>query len=167
MIDAGYVQEMAAYNAWQNGAEHGLCDALEEAERQRDRGLFFGSPHRTLDHIAMVDRWILDTLEGVPAGRFDPSVPVHADWPALQAARADLDTRIEAMAARATRAWLDEAIEVHSTSLNRLRRIPRALYLMQMFNHATHHRSQATTALHAMGMDHGCTDLPFRPGTPF
>jgi DHA1 family bicyclomycin/chloramphenicol resistance-like MFS transporter len=36
-----------------------------------------------------------------------------------------------------------------------------------MFNHATHHRSQATTALWAMGIDYGCTDIPFRPDSPY
>ncbi|WP_245259128.1 DinB family protein [Salinarimonas rosea] len=44
---------------------------------------------------------------------------------------------------------------------------PRALYLMQMFNHQTHHRAQVTAALHRVGVDYGSTDLWFRPGSPF
>ncbi|YAF94156.1 MAG: DinB family protein [Nodularia sp. CChRGM 3473] len=32
-----------------------------------------------------------------------------------------------------------------------------------MFNHQTHHRSQITSELHKMGIDYGCTDLPYNP----
>ena len=59
--------EMALYNKWQNEKLYGFCDALSDAVRTQDRGLYFGSIHRTLDHILMVDRVLWDfTLSGQP-----------------------------------------------------------------------------------------------------
>ena len=48
-------------------------------------------------------------------------------------------------------------------SLGRERTVPRQFYMMQMFNHGTHHRSQVTAALHRMGIAYGNTDLPYNP----
>ncbi|WP_420346773.1 DinB family protein [Pelagibius sp.] len=167
LILPGYLNEMAAYNAWQNGAVVGHLDALGEAERTAERGLFFGSLHRTFDHIATIDRWILDVVEGVGVRAIDLKELVFADWADLKAERARLDRRIDAVAARADQAWLDGVIEIESRSFGRTRRIPRGLYLVQMFNHQTHHRSQITGALWQMGINYGGTDIPFRPDSPY
>ncbi len=129
MITPAYFREMAQYNRWQNGNVLPLLDAMTDAERNKDRGLFFKSLHRTFDHIAMCDAWFLDTLNE----------------------RTPLPFRIEA----------------HLVTLDRVRRIPRGLWVTQMFNHQTHHRSQLTTGLHMMGLDYGRTDVPFRPDSGF
>jgi uncharacterized damage-inducible protein DinB len=167
MIGVGYLREMSGYGAWQNETVYRLCDGLDDAERRRDRGMFFGSIHRTLAHVAYVDRWILDLLDGLPPPPFDPSRPASEGWVDLKAERTLLDGRIADLAASATAPWLEKEIAVESARLGRMRRIPRALYLMQMFNHGTHHRSQVTAELWRMGIDYGCTDIPFRPGSPF
>ncbi|MGD1883431.1 MAG: DinB family protein [Paracoccaceae bacterium] len=39
--------------------------------------------------------------------------------------------------------------------------------IVQLFNHQTHHRSQVTFALHALGVNYGPTDIPWRPGAGF
>jgi len=167
LILPGYLTEMAAYNAWQNGVVVGHLDALSETERTEDRGLFFGSLHRTFDHIATIDRWILDVVGDVGVRAIDLKDMVFSDWSALRAERDRLDRRIDAVAARADQAWLDGVIEIESRSFGRTRRIPRGLYLVQMFNHQTHHRSQITAALWQMGIDYGGTDIPFRPDSPY
>jgi uncharacterized damage-inducible protein DinB len=59
--------------------------------------------------------------------------------------------------------WLDETVRYHHPRLGRERVHPRQFPLMQLFNHGTHHRSQVTAALHAMGIDYGNTDLPYNP----
>jgi uncharacterized damage-inducible protein DinB len=167
MITPACFQEMARYNAWQNGVVYGLVDGLDDAERGRDRGLFFGSLHRTLDHILMVDTALLDLLESGAMAAFDPKRSLHDAWAPLQAARAALDDRIEALSTRHDQAWLDSVVTVDSRLLGRRRHIPRGLYVMQLFNHQTHHRAQVTAELFRMGLDYGVTDIPFRPGSPW
>jgi uncharacterized damage-inducible protein DinB len=167
MITPAWFREMAEYNKWQNGNVLPLLDAMSEQERNKDRGLFFNSLHRTFDHIAMCDTWFLDTLQDRPPVPFTPDRVLHADWPSLKEARHRLDREIIALANAITEAWCDSIIEAHSVTLNRLRRIPRGLWVTQMFNHQTHHRSQLTTGLHMMGLKYGTTDLPFRPGSGF
>lgn len=167
MITPAYFREMAAYNIWQNGNVMPLLEAMSEAERNKDRGLFFKSLHRTFDHIAMCDTWFLDTLQDRTPIPFKPDRVLHDDWSELRTARAALDREIASLADAITQAWCDSVIEAHSVTLNRIRRIPRGLWVMQMFNHQTHHRSQLTTGLHMMGLAYGNTDIPFRPGSGF
>jgi uncharacterized damage-inducible protein DinB len=166
MIDARYAAEMAAYNSWQNEVLYALCDDLGETRRREDLGLYFGSIHRTLDHVLAVDDWILDAVDGFRPAPLDVSATRIGEWGQLRAARGATDARIGRLADRDP-GWFDEALEVESARLGRTRRIPRALYVVQMFNHQTHHRAQATAALHRLGIEYGATDLPFRPGSPY
>ncbi len=166
MINAGYVAEMAAYNRWQNKVVFGLCDPLGEARRREDLGLFFGSLHRTLAHILQVDGWILDTITGRSPPPLDFSAIGHETWDSLRKRRQATDDRIDGLTQQEP-AWFSEVLAVYNPRLGRTRHMPRTLFLMQMFNHQTHHRAQATTALHGLGIDYGCTDLPYRPGSPY
>jgi hypothetical protein len=56
MIDPAYVQRMARYNRWQNANLYGVADALSDEERRRERGAFFGSIHKTLNHLLWGDQ---------------------------------------------------------------------------------------------------------------
>jgi uncharacterized damage-inducible protein DinB len=167
MVTPEYVAEMARYNEWQNDVVYGLCDRLPDAERTRDQGMYFASVYRTLDHIAMIDEYLLDTLITGTARPFDPAATVYVDWESLKEARASLDKRIGALVEQYDAAWLAEIIEVESARLGRRRRLPRALYVIQMFNHQTHHRSQVTAELWKLGIDYGVTDIPFHPNSPY
>ena len=42
--------------------------------------------------------------------------------------------------------------------------MPRAVAVLQLFNHGTHHRGQLTTLIRQSGRDPGVTDLPWLPG---
>lgn len=65
MITPAYVTEMAIHSRWQNDSVYRICNQIGEDEQQRDRGLFFGSIHNTLDHICVVNQSILSLLDGV------------------------------------------------------------------------------------------------------
>ena len=47
---------MAQYNTWMNRSIYGTCAALSDEERKRDLHAFFGSIHRTLNHLLLTDR---------------------------------------------------------------------------------------------------------------
>jgi uncharacterized damage-inducible protein DinB len=42
--------------------------------------------------------------------------------------------------------------------------MPRAIAVLHLFNHGTHHRGQLTTLMRQAGLDPGITDLPWLPG---
>jgi uncharacterized damage-inducible protein DinB len=65
-------------------------------------------------------------------------------------------------------AWLAGLADEHDSAwllekANPGFRFTRASQLVQLFNHQTHHRSQATSELHKLGIDYGSTDLPYNP----
>jgi uncharacterized damage-inducible protein DinB len=47
---------MAHYNAWMNSSIYDICGALSDEDLKRDRHAFFGSIHRTLNHLLLTDR---------------------------------------------------------------------------------------------------------------
>jgi uncharacterized damage-inducible protein DinB len=160
--------EMALYSQWQNQKLYQICDGLSDEDRKQDRGLFFGSIHRSLDHILMVDRVLWDfTLTGNPPRDWDPNRKVTDDYQTLRAERAAFDEMLLEKLRLQPKTWLDETVSYHHPRLGRDRVHPRQFPLMQMFNHGTHHRAQVTSALHAMGIDYGSTDLPYNPQSQY
>jgi uncharacterized damage-inducible protein DinB len=99
VITASYCQAMAAYNAWMNRKVYECCARLDDAERKRDRGAFFGSIHRTLNHLLWGDRIWLPRFGGpqLPLGKMGEDL--YADFEALRAARTEMDAMISAWAA--------------------------------------------------------------------
>ncbi len=165
MTTKAWAREMALYTRWQEETLFGLCDTLSDGERKRDNGLFFGSIHHTLDHILMVDGRLLGyVVDGQPpSAPFEPRRIVHEDYDALKQARFDFIESLQALIESRAEDWLDETVTLHAPHLGRERTVPRQFYMMQIFNHGTHHRSQVTAALHRMGIAYGNTDLPFNP----
>ena len=168
MTIKSWALEMALYGKWQNDGLFGLCDDLPDEERKRDRGMFFGSIHNTLDHIYLVETRLLDYLEtGAPDGAFAPAKRMCPDFQALQAAREGLDDRLLRLPDEKPDGWLAEAVPLKTEGFGKGRSFPRQYLLMQLFNHGTHHRSQVTAEMHRMGLDYGCTDIPFNPDSQF
>jgi uncharacterized damage-inducible protein DinB len=159
VIDGEYVVTMAAYNRWQNENLYAAADTLSDAERRRDRGAFFGSIHRTLNHIV----WADEVWMGRFAGRAHPTSPFasssdrYADWEELRSARRVLDADTVAWAASLDPAWLTGS----RTSPGREPPVIRshAFLVVHMFNHQTHHRGQVHAMLTAAGARPSDTDL--------
>ncbi len=158
---------MAAFSRWQNDRLYQFCDEIGEDERQRDRGLFFGSIHHTLDHICMVNRSILAFLNKEPWEGESPKQIVWPDWNDLKATRLTQDDILSAGGRDWSQDWLAKVIAVKGLKVDTPPTCPRWVMVVQIFQHQTHHRSQVTTALHAMGIDYGGTDIPFRPGAGY
>lgn len=167
MITPIYVAEMAAYSRWQNDNVYRVCDEIGPEERERDRGLFFGSIHNTLDHICSVNRSILTFIDGTMPERTPPGQVVWHDWDALKTTRLKQDEILIAGGRDWTESWLAEEIVMLNPRFDDPPTFSRWVMVVQVFNHQTHHRSQVTSALHAMGIDYGVTDIPWRPGAGF
>jgi uncharacterized damage-inducible protein DinB len=69
-----HARVMARYNRWMNEKLYGVAEKLSDEERKKDRGAFFGSIHRTFNHLLLADRVWLGRFAGVvlPEGDFGP-----------------------------------------------------------------------------------------------
>ncbi len=164
MITPGYCQTMARYNAWQNHSLYHAAAGLDDAARDAERGAFWGSIRKTLAHLLWGDTlWIarFDGGAGPDAGALEALE--RYDWAMLWSARPALDARIAGWAWSITDADLDGDLTWHSGFLKRDITKPRALCVMQLFNHQTHHRGQVHAMLTAAGAKPEDTDLPFMP----
>ena len=160
-----YGRCMATYNSWQNGVLFELCEHIGDDERRLDRNMFFGSIHNTLNHLLYIDLRILGILQTDQAGAYDASTIVAEDFATLKARRSAMDDEIAAFVDAKDHGWQDEIRELQGLD-GVIRKLPRQLFLMQLFNHQTHHRSQITSELHKMGIDYGITDVPLMPDVP-
>ena len=161
--------ELALYNQWQNQVVYEICQTLGEEELSvRRPGLFFETLHRTLDHILHVDVVLLQFIRTEkPPKDFRPGEVQFPTFVELARRRPLLDAEILELITGSSEEWLSAPIAFDSERLARRRCFPRSFLLSQMFNHQTHHRSQATATLHALGYEYGATDLPMNPLSQF
>jgi uncharacterized damage-inducible protein DinB len=136
---------------------------LSEERLYLNRGMFFDSIFKTLNHIIHVDKNINSIIYTKTFTKFDLNFIPYPEYDELKSARFEFDEKLIKESLECSQNWLDETFEIWSERLNRNRSIPRSFYYVQMFNHQTHHRSQITSELHKMGIDYGSTDLPYNP----
>lgn len=167
MIDPGYVQRMARYNRWQNDSIYGAADGLSDAERRQDRGSFFKSIHATRSHILWADQIWISRLSDweKPETSIQDSAQLHDNWDALKQLRVQADQKLIS--------WADDLgpdethgdLSWYSGAMGRDMVKPKAVCIMQVFNHQTHHRGQVHAMLTAAGARPDDTDIPFMPDT--
>ena len=165
MIGPAYLQRMARYNRWQNGSVFGAADTLSDSARREDRGAFFGSIHGTLSHLLWGDTiWMSRFDGGAPP---EVSLAESADWVTgwddLKSRRAATDDRIVNWADAADPAETEGELSWFSGAIGRQITRPKAVCLIQLFNHQTHHRGQVHAMLTAAGARPDDTDVPFMP----
>jgi len=163
MINRAYVQRMARYNRWQNENLYGVADRLTAEERQRERGAFFGSIHKTLSHLLWGDQIWMSRFAAAPKpqGNIAQSVALYAEWEGLKSKRADFDRRIIAWADYIEPDWLAAEQTFFSGAIGREVTKPRWVLVTHMFNHQTHHRGQVHCMLTQAGRRPSDTDLTF------
>lgn len=166
MIGKGYVTTMARYNAWQNDWLLAAAGRLEPAEREADRGLFFGSIPRTLNHLLWADQMWLHRFAATPlpvSPDIRRSTEAWPEWDGLVAERRRFDRVIRDWAEALDPEWLAGDLTWYSGSAKQEVTRPRALLVTHFFNHQTHHRGQVHAALTGLGIVTEVTDLPFLP----
>ena len=162
---------LAQYNTWMNRSIYDTCATLSDEERQRDLHAFFGSIHRTLNHLLLTDRVQLGRFVGADRMRsFDETGRVieirsldqelYADFATLRREREKTDAAIESWtAAEITSEFLSRDMIYDAMSATGRYRVPMWIAVTHFFNHQTHHRGQITTLLSQLGQDAGVTDL--------
>jgi len=161
MVTPSYVRTMAAYNAEMNRRIFAAASRLPDAERRKDRGVFWASLHGTLSHLMWGDRVWMSRFDGWPKCEVPQkqSAAMVENFDDLARERIDADARISQWAARVNGDWLAQDLVWFSHSANKELRMPRALCVAHFFNHQTHHRGHAHAMLTACGEQTGDTDL--------
>lgn len=164
MISPDYARTMARYNAWQNQWLFQAVGGVSEKDRQADRGLFFGNIEGTLSHLMWGDTLWISRFDGGPGpdGGIKDSTQAF-DWTTLHAERPRLDARIAAWAWSTDDSDFLGDFSWFSGAVGRRMTVPKAVCVMQLFNHQTHHRGQVHAALTGLGVKTTDTDLPFMP----
>ncbi|ARM87773.1 DinB family DNA damage-inducible protein [Rhizobium sp. CIAT894] len=138
----------AAYNRWANRQVYAA--ELSDAEFRSDRGAFFGSLHRTLNHLLVADRIWMKRFTGTGEAPATLDAVLFEKLDALTAARQAEDERIIAwtgtldeptLAADFTYVPVTQPIDITQ---------PLAPALAHLFNHQTHHRGQCHMTLTAL-----------------
>ena len=165
MITAAYCQTMARYNAWQNNGLIDMVHEMDEGALRLDRGAFFGSIMKTLNHLLWGDQLWMSLFDGGegPSCAVVQHVDLTAtpgDWTALRVAT---DTRIATWAAGLSEENLSGDLKWFSGAANRDMAASKAMCITHFFNHQTHHRGQIHAMLTAAGQKPQDTDLFFMP----
>lgn len=137
-----YFQRMARYNQWANARLYDACADLSDDARKQDRKAFFGSIHRTLNHILVGDRIWLSRIVPWDAPLVVPlDTELYADFDELRREREKQDVYIIDYVN-----GLDEdriAGDVsYATTSGAPNVMKLGLILQHFFNHQTHHRGQ-------------------------
>lgn len=160
-----HARAMSRYNRWMNEKLYAVAEMLSDAERKQDRGAFFGSIHRTLNHLLLADRVWLGRFTGAtlqegelgPGGIRSLDQELYADFDDLRRERARTDDGIDAFVATLTPEKLAEDLRYLRRGV--VNQFPLWHAVAHLFNHQTHHRGQVTTLLMQAGHDPGVTDL--------
>ena len=165
MITAEYCQTMSRYNAWQNKSMRESFKALGMKKLQEDRGAFFGSIWDTANHLLWGDKVWMARFDGghSPDAGLSDSTKLHDDLQLFLDDRLRTDERISRWSANVTHIDLVGPLSWYSGALKKTMTKPKALCVMQLFNHQTHHRGQIHAMLTAAGAKPDDTDLPFMP----
>ncbi len=156
---------MARYNQWQNNGLRDIVQVMGTDELSKDRGAFFGSILGTLNHLLWADTLWISRFDGGTST--DVSIADSVEFTASVAewidARIRMDGRVNDWASTVAATDLLGDLHWYSGALGRDMTKPKAICVMQMFNHQTHHRGQVHAMLTAAGQKPTDTDLPFIP----
>lgn len=161
----------ARYNQWFNTKLYAAAASLTDEERKEDRGAFFKSIHRTLNHLVLTDHiWMLRFTEDQrffprdAKGRIIPltglAQELYADFDELTRQRVRLDGEIVSFVGGLSEEKLNADISYKTTSGHEFKH-PLWHALGHFFNHQTHHRGQVTALLMQFKVDPGVTDMIF------
>ena len=114
---------MAQYNAWMNRGIYDTCASLPDEERKRDLHAFFGSIHRTLNHLLLTDRMQMGRFVGA-----DRMQSLDEAGRVIEIRSLDQELYADFATLRREREKTDAAIEAWTASNEITARIPRARY---------------------------------------
>lgn len=149
MLD--HYRMLAAYNAWANRMLYSEVGKLDDGAYRKNLGAFFGSLHRTLNHLLTADRIWLKRFTGTGEAPTSLDTILHEDFAGLRAARQAEDARLVAFIDSLTEEKIAADFTYSPITNPTIIAHPLGLALAHVFNHQTHHRGQCHGMLTAVG----------------
>ena len=155
----------ALYNQWANRKLYDAAGLLSEEHYHQDCGAFFGTMHKTLNHILLGDSVWMSRFTDTPSSVTSLDAVLFDSFPTLSKARTDFDEHIIEYTSSLTQEKLDGQFSY--TPVSDPVKVTQFLApaLAHMFNHQTHHRGQVHAMLGAAGAPMYTTDIPFMPSS--
>lgn len=149
----------AAYNAWANMKIYDEAALLDDEQRGRNLGAFFGSVTATLNHMITADRIWMKRFTGRGEAPSSLDAIVDTRLPALRAIREEEDRRIIDWISGLTGETLAGRFSYMTVTDMRTVSQRLAPALAHFFNHQTHHRGQLHMMLTVLGRESLTLDL--------
>jgi uncharacterized damage-inducible protein DinB len=128
-----------------------MAARLPDEGYRKNVGAYFGSLHRTLNHLLTADRIWMRRLTGTGDHPNELNAILFDDLPALRTARQAEDVRIMTFVEALGEADLQKQWD-YQTLNGSPQRQPLGEILAHLFNHQTHHRGQAHAILTVLGV---------------
>lgn len=163
MITPEYCQLMAQHNAHQNKGVRAVVEAINVDELTKDRGAFFGSILKTLNHLLWGDQLWLNRFGfcDKPAHMETRGVDIAPTIAVWGAERFRIDGTFTEWARNLKALDLTGDIVWHSDVTGGDYTVSKARCVMNVFHHQTHHRGQVHAMLTAAGHKLPETDFLF------
>lgn len=146
-----HFQMLADYNRWANGRIYNACSTLSDADYRADRGAFFGSAHRTLNHLLVADRIWLRRITGTGTAPMELNVILYEDLADLRNARETEDQRFIQLTGSFEPDAFSRIVSYTPVTVPTPVSEPLGVMLAHVFNHQTHHRGQIHAILTSLG----------------
>lgn len=150
-MSAALFQALGQYNAWANARLYDSCAALSDDDYRRERKAFFGSIHKTLNHIYVVDQLWRGRIEGRKAAVKSLAEVPFETFEDLRAAREAEDAALIRLMGTLSEQNLEDVV-VYDFLDGTRGDAPLTVLLITLFNHQTHHRGQVHVMLTQSGV---------------
>jgi uncharacterized damage-inducible protein DinB len=154
-----HFQMLADYNHWANQRVYDASASLSDADYRADRGAFFGSVHRTLNHLLVADRIWLRRITGTGTAPMELNVVLFEDLAELRQARQAEDRRFIDLTGSFGPKDFERFIDYTPVTVPKPMHEPLGMMLAHVFNHQTHHRGQIHTILTSLGQPSVVLDM--------
>ena len=142
-----HFQLLARFNGWVNERLYACVEVLPDHLYRSDRKAYFGSIHRTLNHLLAVDRLWTGRIEGIDRGIRALDQILYHDFASLWAARREEDARLIDLVDRLDEERLRQPVRYNRIIGTGLEEARAGDILLTLFNHQTHHRGQVHALL--------------------
>ena len=139
---------LADYHNWTFEILYANLAPLSNEQYRKDVGLFFGSVHRTLNHLLVADQIWFGRCIGTPVTGIALNTELETARDQLQQRLLESSARWRDLIESLDTAQLSDAITYTNMAGARFTQ-PLPSLLFHVFNHGTHHRGQISAAITA------------------